>query len=145
MSTLVVAVDLSNVTPALLDVARKMARKAEDAIYLLHVEAPAPDFVGYDPGPQHVRDNVARAIQGHHEMCQELRDGLQAEGFDAHSLIIQGVTHEKILEEAERLDPAFIIMGRHGHGALYHLVMGSVSEAVIRHARHPVVIVPGPL
>ncbi|MBI2422025.1 MAG: universal stress protein [Candidatus Hydrogenedentes bacterium] len=142
MSKIVVAVDFSDVTPALLNTARRIARQGQDALYLLHVEAPDPDFVGYNPGPQHVRDNMARSIQGHHALALQLRDDLLAEGFEAHCLLIQGVTHEKILEEAARLDAAFIVLGRHGHGALYHLLMGSVSEAVLRLAKQPVILVP---
>jgi len=35
-----------------------------------------------------------------------------------------------------------ILLGSHGHGALYHLLIGSVSEGVIRKASCPVIIIP---
>jgi nucleotide-binding universal stress UspA family protein len=34
------------------------------------------------------------------------------------------------------------MLGSHGHGALFHLLIGSVSEGVIRQASCPVIIVP---
>jgi nucleotide-binding universal stress UspA family protein len=34
-------------------------------------------------------------------------------------------------------------MGTHGHGALHNLLLGSVSEGVLRNASCSVVMVPG--
>jgi len=36
-------------------------------------------------------------------------------------------------------------MGTHGRGGLAHLLLGSVAEHVLRHARAPVVVVRNPL
>ena len=47
-----------------------------------------------------------------------------------------------ILEEAERLEAEVIIMGSHGHGALYDLIVGSVTEGVLRKAKCPVLVLP---
>ena len=33
-------------------------------------------------------------------------------------------------------------MGTHGHGKLYHLILGSVSNSVLKHAKVPVLLVP---
>ena len=33
-------------------------------------------------------------------------------------------------------------MGSHGHGAIYELLVGSVTEGVLRKARCPVLVVP---
>jgi hypothetical protein len=35
-----------------------------------------------------------------------------------------------------------IVMGSHGHGALFNLLMGTVCNGVLRKARCPVVVVP---
>ncbi|MDR7275676.1 universal stress protein [Catenuloplanes atrovinosus] len=35
-----------------------------------------------------------------------------------------------------------LVLGSHGHSALRHRVLGSVSDGCIRHARCPVVVVP---
>jgi nucleotide-binding universal stress UspA family protein len=41
-------------------------------------------------------------------------------------------------------DADLLVLGSHGHGRLYHAVIGSVTEACIRVAGCPVVVVPVP-
>ena len=38
-----------------------------------------------------------------------------------------------------------LVVGSHGHGGLHHLLVGSVTEAVLRQSTIPVVVVPGTL
>jgi nucleotide-binding universal stress UspA family protein len=47
------------------------------------------------------------------------------------------------LTEAAR-DAYLLVVGSHGHGHVHQAVLGSVSEACIRHATCPVVVVPAP-
>ena len=56
--------------------------------------------------------------------------------------MIQGPTVDTILREARRLEIELIIMATHGHGAVFDLIVGSVSHDVLRHAQVPVVMVP---
>lgn len=144
MKTILAAIDFSVVTEGVVEQAALMARAFGSALYLLHVEAPEPSFVGYEPGPQHERDHVARTIKENRHAIHELRDSLKEQGLDAHGLVIQGPTVEKILEEARRLDASLIVVGSHGHGALRNLILGSVSKGVVRDAPCPTIVVPSP-
>jgi nucleotide-binding universal stress UspA family protein len=49
---------------------------------------------------------------------------------------------EEILECAGAVKADVIVMGRHGHGAMYNLLVGSVTEGVLKRASCPVVLVP---
>ncbi len=144
MRPLLIPVDYTAVTGAQLEQGRQLAAALGAPIYLLHVEPPEPDFVGYEPGPQHVRDEAANDALEHHAELRELRDGLRTQGVEAHALVIQGPAAEKILSEAERLNVAMIIVGSHGHGVLHQWLAGDVGAAVSRKARHPVLVVPEP-
>jgi nucleotide-binding universal stress UspA family protein len=48
---------------------------------------------------------------------------------------------EEIVELAEEIDAGLIVMGSRGHGRLKRALLGSVSDAVVRHAHCPVTIV----
>jgi nucleotide-binding universal stress UspA family protein len=48
----------------------------------------------------------------------------------------------EILRQAETSNADLIVMGTHGHGAMHHLLMGSVTEGVLKHAKQPVLLVP---
>lgn len=49
---------------------------------------------------------------------------------------------DEIIKESKKFKASIIIMGSHGHGAMYNLLMGSVIEGVIRESNVPVMIVP---
>ena len=53
----------------------------------------------------------------------------------------EGRADEEIVEVAEEIDAGLIVMGSRGHGRLRRALLGSVSDAVVRHAHCPVTIV----
>jgi nucleotide-binding universal stress UspA family protein len=142
MKSLLVAIDFSEVTDRVVEQAARLAQAFSSRVRLVHIAEPDPDFVGYEAGPESVRGQVASELRDEHRKVQELADGLRGHGIDVMALSIQGATVEKILEEAHRADADLIVMGSHGRGGLSRVVMGSVSEGVLRKAACPVLIVP---
>ncbi len=53
-----------------------------------------------------------------------------------------GAVVEEILRTGDVIKPALIVMGRHGHGAMYKLLVGSVTEGVLKRSGRPVLLVP---
>jgi nucleotide-binding universal stress UspA family protein len=53
----------------------------------------------------------------------------------------EGRADAEIVELAEEIGAGLIVMGSRGHGRLRRALMGSVSDAVVRHAHCPVTIV----
>lgn len=139
---LLVPLDLSDATPKVLEMARRMGLATRAAVWLLHVAGPEPAFVGYNPGPDVVRDQVADEYRQQHRDVQAHADQLRAAGVDVTALLIQGPTAGCILAEADRLEADLIVMGTHGRGAVFDLVVGSVSTAVLRGSRIPVLFIP---
>jgi nucleotide-binding universal stress UspA family protein len=143
MKTILAPIDFSDVTGAVVQSAAGIAKAFQASLYLLHVAPPDPDFIGYEPGPQTVRDSVAQKFRKEHHQLQELEADIRSKGLDIHALLVQGATAEKILQEAKRLQAEMIVIGSHGHGALQKLLVGSVAEGILRKAPCPVLIVPG--
>ena len=72
MNNIVVPVDFSEQTEDALQLARNFGRALDAKIWLLHIAAPEPDFVGYDAGPDTVRKQVAKELREEHAKVQEL-------------------------------------------------------------------------
>jgi nucleotide-binding universal stress UspA family protein len=142
MKNIVVPIDFSPITDSVLDIAKTLAKCFSARLWLIHVASPDPDFVGYDAGPQSVRDQVADHLREEHRDLQSKAADLREAGIDATALLIQGPTADTILAEAKVHHADLIIMGSHGHGAMHRVLMGSVSEGVLRKAPCPVTIIP---
>jgi nucleotide-binding universal stress UspA family protein len=56
--------------------------------------------------------------------------------------VVFGEATEVLLDSAHTAD--LLVLGSHGHGRLYHAVLGSVTEACVRGGICPVVVVPVP-
>ena len=104
-------------------------------LVLLHVAAPDPDFVGYDIGPQSVRDQVALELRTEHRSVQALAETLQHSGLSVTALTVQGVVVERILEHATRLQAELIVLASKGRSAVAELFTGSTVHGVLRAAR----------
>lgn len=139
---LLVALDFADATERLLAVAQNAAKASGAEVYLIHVAEPNPAFVGYEAGPDVVRDQVAQEFREQHRMLQGHADKMRAAGIEATALLVQGPTAKMILQEAERLNIDQIIMGTHGRTAVMDILVGSVSHAVLRNTGLPVLLVP---
>jgi len=142
MKMILVAVDFSEVTEGVIDTAGKLARALRCDVRLIHVIPPDPDFVGYDVGPSSERVSVGREYRDHHRHLQALARMLLHDGGDVSEGLVCGSTVERILSECCRTEADMIVMGSHGHGAMYDLLVGSAAEGVLRGATCPVVLVP---
>ncbi len=144
MKTILVPVDFSDVTAHVVATARKFAAAFESRIILLNVAEPEPDFVGFEAGPPNVRMAVARDFKVEHQRLEQLKTECAESGAEVIALHIQGPIVEKVLHEVGAQQADLIVMGSHGHGALYDLLVGSVTNGVIKGAPCPVVVVPAP-
>ena len=139
---ILVGIDLSECTEIVINKAREIAKGLSAEVWLLHVAEPEPDFVGYDVGPQAERDALAEKFHREHVEIQAIAKQLRSEDLKTTALLVQGATVETILNEATKLHSDIIVLGSHGRGAVHRLLVGSISEGVLRHAKIPVLIVP---
>ena len=139
--SLLVALDFSAVSDGQLEIVSRLARPNRE-IFLLHVAEPDPSFIGMEAGPDEVRDQVAREFHEEHAKLRTMADRLRATGYEVTALLVQGPTVQTILKEAEKVEAEVIVVGSHGRGKLFDLVVGSVSAGVIRKAKVPVLVVP---
>ena len=140
---ILVAVDLSGASPKILHYIKTLALNLSAKVWLVYAEKPDLGFVGFGPGrPESVLDQVADKFEEKRKELQDEADKLQGSGIDAKTLVVQGAAVEVILDEASKLKADLIVVGSHGHGAVYHLLVGSVSEGILHRSSCPVLVVP---
>jgi len=113
---------------------------------LLHVTEPMASYVPVGasmdvltpaPPPTEVLD--VSVLQ---ERIDAMAADLRATGCEAQGKAISGLAVDDILEQAVIEKADYIILGSHGHGALFHLFSGSVVTGVLKRATCPVIVVP---
>ncbi|MGZ8848017.1 MAG: universal stress protein [Pyrinomonadaceae bacterium] len=104
--------------------------------------SPTPEVWAIQP---EYYDEMERAVRG---QTQKVVDAASArlkkalgQSLNVTGQVLQGSPQSAILEEAERWKADLIIVGSHGYGTWHRLVLGSVSQAVVLHAKCSVEIV----
>ena len=141
MKTILVAIDFSPVTNALIEAALKAANP-NSIIYLIHVAAPDPDFVGYSVGPEYIRVDRAEELKEEHKLLSDVKQQILARGVDAEALLVAGPTAETLLAEIKKLDADLLVIGRKGHSKFYEVVFGSVCKIVLEKVNIPTLVIP---
>ena len=85
-----------------------------------------------------------KAFQDGEHVTANAAKRLQTCGFQTSSNIVPGVARETILDVADDWHPDLIVMGSHGWKGLDRLLLGSVSDAVVRQASCSVQVVRAP-
>ena len=139
---LLVAVDLSESTQIIVDKVEEINSEYPAKVWILHNAEPEPDFVEFKVDPFEAREALAKKFHKEHRQIQEIAKRLRKAGLVATALLVHGKAVETILKEASDLDVDMIVVGSHGRGAMYQLLVGSVSEGVLHKSRYPVLVIP---
>lgn len=119
--------------------------KTKDAeVRLLHVVEPFPARLARRMGSRESPDFVAARVEQRklaEELLSRAADKLRSAGFKVTILIEEGDARSIILDHAQTWHADLIVVGSHGREGLDRFLIGSVSEAVARHARCSVEIV----
>jgi nucleotide-binding universal stress UspA family protein len=142
MKSILVAVDFDKKTKKLLQHASQIAEKFNSKIWIIHVAAPDPDFVGNKVGPEYVELQRAKDLRKEHRTVQSYAEQLNKKGLKAVGLLVQGVTVKTVLEESKKLRIDLIIIGSHKHSFLYRAFAEVTSSSVIKKSKIPLLVVP---
>ncbi len=141
MQHVLVPIDFSDNTDPILQTVENLATGFDSVIHFLHVIPSVADTTGWDL-MREKQDHFANKYADEFKRINQLAVNLKDRGCEADALMLQGPVPEVILYEANRLNAAFVVIGSHGHGAVYQMLIGSVCEGVLRKASCPVIVVP---
>ena len=139
---ILVAVDLSPASDVVIEAARGIAELTGVSVYILHAVETEADFICPEGDPKTRRIRVAKEFPMEHGREQTLANKLLDDGLDASALLVCGSAVETTLKEAEVLEAGLIVIGTHGYGAVYDVLIGSYSAGIIRKSKLPVLVVP---
>ncbi len=142
IENILVAVDFNDTVGELLSYAEGIAEKFGSRIWIVHVAEPDPDYVGYEPGPQYIRDFKAEEFKEEHRNLKSLCDAFVSSEIEVEALLIQGSTVETVLKEAQKLKADLLLVGTHKHSFLHNLLEESVSLELLKNANIPLLAVP---
>ena len=139
---ILVCVDLSESTEIIVNKIEQLAKSLSAEVWLLHNAEPAPDVVEFKADPLAARESLAKKFHDEHRQIQGLADRMRKAGINTTALLVHGKTVEAILQEASDVEADLIVVGSHGRGAMYQLLVGSVSEWILHKSPLPVLIIP---
>lgn len=117
-----------------------LARRLDSEVVLFHAFA-RPLVPPLPAGDRAVREYLDESVK---EIRKKL-EGVAAEfeGVACRPLTSEGRPAEEIVSMAASEECDLICMATHGHGALAHVLLGSVAERVLHKAPCPVLVIRG--
>jgi len=146
-TTVLLATDGSEESSLATKAAVEISDKTGSELHLIHVYGVAPIYPLYPEGaeledPMLEEELESLSEQRGREMLEDAVEEVQSAGGTVAQVHLRegGVPHE-IVALAEDTRAGLIVVGSRGHGGIRRALMGSVSEAVVRHAHCPVLVV----
>jgi nucleotide-binding universal stress UspA family protein len=135
-------VDFSDTSEFALTYAALLAKKLGARVTALHAFELSEGVFPDDAIP--MRDNLMQRLGP--DLDRRLSELAERCGHGApiSTLRVEGSAHQMIVEQAEALGADLIVMGTHGRSGLAHMLLGSVTERVLRTSSVPVLTVRKP-
>jgi len=141
---ILVPLDGSELSEAVLPVVERLAGPFDFAIDLLRVMEPLPSAVTVDlPAP--ARELIDLRVVEAERYLAKIAGGLEAKGLRVRPAVREGPAVEVIQRQALEAGVGMIAMSTHGRTGLGRLLLGSVAERVLRGAEVPVLLWKAPV
>jgi len=139
-----VPIDFSPQSEAAWGLARRLARAVGAEVVLLHAFVESPLYSESAFAAERVREVYASGRKWVEDQLARWQANAQQEGLTVKTLLRAGVAHEEIVAAARDEGADLIVIGTHGYGGVDRLLLGSVTDRVLRLAPCPVLGVRRP-
>ena len=139
MKTILVPFDLSDAALAVCDEACALAKRVGAKLHLIHVVEPYTLVSGFGPDGGYAGDMLTILENLAETQLETLLRRCAKRGVQARGEHRIGNAVQEILQKARRA--AYLVIGSHGHGAVYDLMVGSTTHGVLKRASCPVLVV----
>lgn len=147
IKNIVVPTDFSEAAAHALEYSLSLAKTFHARIILMHVYEPIvyysdapmgmPDLVELEQNIRLVAEQTMSKLVENQVKTRETEYGL----IDVETILVQGKPFVEIIKTAREKNADLIVLSTHGRSALEHILLGSVTEKVVRKAHCPVLTV----
>jgi nucleotide-binding universal stress UspA family protein len=138
---ILVPVDFSDCSAHALEYALALAAQFQARLVLLHVVEPAVLSDNYMSVSSILDDSNQALVEAGKERLQALGRKTAAGREPVETLVRLGRAHSEISDTARAMGVDLIVIATHGYKGLKHVLLGSTTERVVRHASCPVLVV----
>lgn len=140
MSKIMIAVDLSSYSTAVVAAGMELARNSKSPVILLTILDKTGEVVPLIEAGGAFSDDWTTRVN---DVAGRL-EAFKAEYPDVtvNVIAMMGNPKQEILEQAQEHGVTTLVVGTQGRTGLDHLLVGSTAEYLIRHAHIPVMVIP---
>jgi nucleotide-binding universal stress UspA family protein len=122
--------------------AADIADKTTSELHIVYTE-PVPVYGEFPSGRFETSETVEKEVRNRAQrfLDDQVKQIEAAGGTVAQVHLRMGRPDEEIVTLGEEMDAGLIVMGSRGLGGIRRVLMGSVSDSVVRHAHCPVLVV----
>jgi len=142
MKTVLAPLDFSPLSASVVKAAVALTRAIEGRLVLLHVVQPPVITSEYGAVMVNIQEIISVSEASAQKQLEQRTKRLAKAGLAISSSLLTGAPVKCILAEAQSVKAAYIVIGSHGHNALYDLLVGSTAAGVIKRSPCPVLVVP---
>jgi nucleotide-binding universal stress UspA family protein len=147
MKRIVAALDFSNATVGVLELASSLAEVFGAELHLLHVVEPEPTYTAYGFTPDEfpaIHTFQEEARKRAKQKLDEAAAGLPGSLVSVVTELGEGSPLQALVDYVREKEADLVVLGSHGHGVVASLLIGSVAEGMVRKALIPTMVVPAP-
>jgi len=136
--------DFSDASKKALDYIKQLKGTGTKEVVVLHViDEREIEHIGHRPELNVSIEELEKRKREYAEQeMKAIETELKKAGFKVKTKIAKGIPFRDILkEEVEEKDVSVVVLGSHGKSCITEMLLGSVSEKVVRKSSKPVLVV----
>ncbi len=152
-TNILVALDGSELAEKALPVASNLANSSGGTVHLIQAVSRQPELEAARGGggdsvqaAESERDMARQLVEARLTLGQEYLDRVAVEltnaGLKVETTILEGAADEQIISYSREHGVDLVVISTHGYGGVKRLLLGSVTDRVIRSCEVPVLVVP---
>jgi nucleotide-binding universal stress UspA family protein len=139
---ILLAIDGSDESKLAAQAATELSKGTGSQVHLVYVLPTPAQLIGHRLYSDEVRESlIGGAERDAENFLKEQAENVTSDGGKvAETHLRSGEPDKEILRAAEALGVGLIVMGSRGLGAISRMLIGSISDSVVRHAHCPVLV-----